>query len=71
MLASLSAPAGRTDRGLAAAVAAAAVAAGTDRVTAIATRVLDAAAIQAILTQLQGSTLDPATARLAKSQRPA
>ena len=67
--ASSSAPAGRTDRDLAAAVAAAAVLAGTDRVTAVATQVLDTATIQAILTQLQRSTLDPATVRMAKSQK--
>lgn len=67
--ASSSAPAARTDRDLAAAVAAAAVAAGTDRVTAIATQMLDAEAIKAILTQLQGSTLDPATERMAKPQK--
>ncbi len=67
--ASSSAPAVRTDRDLAAAVAAAAVVAGTDRVAAAASQVLDAEAIQSILTQLQGSTLDPATMRMAKSQK--
>jgi uncharacterized protein (TIRG00374 family) len=67
--ASSSAPAGRTDRDLAAAVAAAAVLAGSARVTAVATQVLDTATIQAILTQLQRSTLDPATERMAKSQK--
>ena len=67
--ASASAPATRTDRDLAAALGAAAVVAGVDRVVAAAHRVLDAATVQSVLTQLQRSTLDPVTVRLAKPHK--
>jgi glycosyltransferase 2 family protein len=66
---SSSAPAARTDRDVAAAVAAAAVVAGVDRVSATAGRVLDADLVRTVLTQLQRSTLDPATERLARAHR--
>jgi uncharacterized protein (TIRG00374 family) len=67
--ASASAPATRTDRDLAAAVGAAAVVAGVDRVVAAAHRVLDAATVTSVLTQLQRSTLDPVTVRMAKPHK--
>ena len=67
--ASASAPVTRTDRDLAAALGAAAVVAGVDRVVAAAHRVLDAATVQSVLTQLQRSTLDPVTVRLAKPHK--
>ena len=67
--ASSSAPAARTDRDLAAAVAAAGVVVGVDRVTAAARRVLDADTVRSVLTQLQRSTLDPATERMARSRK--
>jgi uncharacterized protein (TIRG00374 family) len=67
--ASASAPPTRTDRDLAAALGAAAVIAGVDRAVAAAHRVLDAATVQSVLTQLQRSTLDPATVRLAKPHK--
>jgi uncharacterized protein (TIRG00374 family) len=67
--ASASAPATRTDRDLAAALGAVAVVAGVDRAVAAAHRVLDAATVQSVLTQLQRSTLDPVTVRLAKPHK--
>ena len=67
--ASSSAPARRTDGDLAAAVAAVAVVAGIDRAVAATCRVLDPATIQAVLTRLQRSTLDPETVRMAQSQK--
>jgi uncharacterized protein (TIRG00374 family) len=67
--ASASAPPTRTDRDLAAALGAAAVIAGVDRAVAAAHRVLDAATVQSVLTQLQRSTLDPVTVRLAKPHK--
>ena len=67
--ASASAPAARTDRDLAAALGAAAVVAGVDRAVAAAHRVLDAATMQSVLTQLQRSTLDPVTVRLARPHK--
>ena len=67
--ASSSAPALRTDGDLAAAVAAVAVVAGIDRAVASTCRVLDPATIQAVLTRLQRSTLDPETVRMAQSQK--
>ena len=67
--ASSSAPAMRTDGDLAAAVAAVAVVAGIDRAVASTCRVLDPATIQAVLTRLQRSTLDPETVRMAQSQK--
>jgi hypothetical protein len=45
------------------------VVAGVDRVVAAAHRVLDAATVQSVLTQLQRSTLDPVTVRLAKPHK--
>ena len=67
--ASSSAPAMRTNGDLAAAVAAVAVVAGIDRAVAATCRVLDPATIQAVLTRLQRSTLDPETVRMAQSQK--
>ncbi len=67
--ASSSAPAMRTDRDLAAAVAAAAVVVGVDRTVAATCRVLDTETIQAVLTRLQRSTLDPETERMARAQK--
>jgi uncharacterized protein (TIRG00374 family) len=67
--ASSSAPSMRTDRDLAAAVAAAAVVVGIDRAVASTCRVLDTETVQAVLTRLQRSTLDPETERLARSQK--
>ena len=64
--ASSSAPAMRTDRDLAAAVAAAAVVVGIDRAVAATCRVLDTETMQAVLTRLQRSTLDPETERMAR-----
>jgi uncharacterized protein (TIRG00374 family) len=65
--ASSSAPAMRTDRDPA--VAAAAVVVGTERAVAATCRVLDTETIQAVLTRLQRSTLDPETERMARSQK--
>ena len=59
----------RTDRDLAAAVAAVAVVVGVDRAVASTCRVLDTETIQAVLTRLQRSTLDPETERMARSQK--
>jgi uncharacterized protein (TIRG00374 family) len=67
--ASSSAPTMRTDRDLAAAVGAAAVVVGVDRAVASTCRVLDTQTIQAVLTRLQRSTLDPETVRIAGSQK--
>ena len=67
--ASASAPVARTDRDVAAAVGAAAVVAGVDRVVAAAHRVLDVQTVQSVLTQLQRSTLDPVTVRMAKPHK--
>jgi uncharacterized membrane protein YbhN (UPF0104 family) len=67
--ASSSAPAMRTNGDLAAAVAAVAVVAGIDRAVASTCRVLDTETIQAVLTRLQRSTLDPETVRMAQSQK--
>jgi uncharacterized protein (TIRG00374 family) len=67
--ASSSAPPMRTDGDLAAAVAAAAVVVGIDRAVASTCRVLDTETIQAVLTRLQRSALDPETVRLAGSQK--
>ena len=67
--ASSSAPASRTDGDLAAAVAAVAVVVGIDRAVAATCRVLDSETIQAVLTRLQRSTLDPETVRMAQSQK--
>jgi uncharacterized protein (TIRG00374 family) len=67
--ASSSAPPMRTDRDVAAAVAAVAVVVGVDRAVASTCRLLDAETIQAVLTQLQRSTLDPDTLRRTASQK--
>jgi uncharacterized protein (TIRG00374 family) len=67
--ASSSAPLMRTDRDLAAAVAAVAVVVGIARAVASTRRVLDTETVQAVLTRLQRSTLDPETERLARSQK--
>jgi glycosyltransferase 2 family protein len=67
--ASSSAPERRTDRDLAAAVATVAVAVGVDRAVSSICRVLDTETLQAVLTQLQRSTLDPETERMARSQK--
>lgn len=67
--ASSSAPDVRTDRDLAAAVAAVAVVVGVERATAVACRVLDADTIRTVLTYLQRSTLDSETERLARTQK--
>ena len=67
--ASSSAPAMRTERDLAAAVAAAAAVVGTERAVAATCRVLDTETIQAVLTRLQRSTLDPETERMARPQK--
>jgi uncharacterized protein (TIRG00374 family) len=67
--ASSSAPAMRTDRDLAAAVATAAVVVGVERAVASTCRVLDTETIRAVLTHLQRSTLDPETERMARAQK--
>jgi uncharacterized protein (TIRG00374 family) len=67
--ASSSAPSMRTERDLAAAVAAAAVVVGIERAVASTCRVLDTETVQAVLTRVQRSTLDPETERLARSQK--
>jgi glycosyltransferase 2 family protein len=67
--ASSSAPATRTDRDLAAAVATMAVVVGIDRAVASTVGLLDTETLQAVLTQLQRSTLDPETERMARSQK--
>ncbi len=67
--ASSSAPEARTDGDLAAAVAAVAVVVGIDRASAATCRVLDSETIEAVLTRLQRSTLDPETERMARSQK--
>ncbi len=67
--ASSSAPPMRTDSDLAAAVATAAVVVGIDRAVASTCRVLDAETVEAVLTRLQRSTLDPETERMARSQK--
>ncbi|HEX4433362.1 MAG TPA: lysylphosphatidylglycerol synthase domain-containing protein [Acidimicrobiales bacterium] len=67
--ASSSAPPARTDRDLAAAVAAASVVVGVERGVASTCRVLDPETIQAVLTLLQRSTLDTETERMARSQK--
>jgi len=67
--ASTSAPAIRTDRDLAAAVAAVAVVVGVERAVAATCRVLDTETIEAVLTCLQRSALDPETERRARSHK--
>jgi glycosyltransferase 2 family protein len=67
--ASSSAPALRTDRDLAAAVAAAAVVAGVERTVSAARTVLDEEAVVALLPHLQRSTLSPVTAHLARAEK--
>ncbi len=67
--ASSSAPPARTDRDVAAAVAAVAVVVGVERTVAAACRVLDTETIQTVLTRLQRSTLDAETERLARTQK--
>jgi glycosyltransferase 2 family protein len=67
--ASSSAPPMRTDRDLAGAVATAAVVVGVDRAVSSACRVLDTETIEAVLTRLQRSALDPETERMARSQK--
>jgi uncharacterized protein (TIRG00374 family) len=67
--ASSSAPPARTDRDVAAAVAALAVVAGVDRTVASTCRVLDTETIQTVLTRLQRSALDAETERLARTQK--
>ena len=67
--ASSSAPVTRTDRDLAAAVAAVAVVVGTERAVAATCRVLDTETIRAVLTRLQRSTLDAETERMARAQK--
>jgi uncharacterized membrane protein YbhN (UPF0104 family) len=67
--ASSSAPAARTDRDLAAAIAAAAAVVGVDRAGAAAHRLLDAGTVESVLTQLQRSTLDPVTERMARAEK--
>ncbi len=66
---SSSAPPARTDRDIAAAVAAMAVVVGVDRTVAAACRVLDTETIQTVLTRLQRSTLDAETERRARTQK--
>ena len=67
--ASSSAPAARTDRDVAAAVAALAVVVGVEPTVAACHRVLDVDTVQTVLTRLQRSTLDPATDRLVRKQK--
>ena len=67
--ASASAPTARTDRDLAAAIAAVAVVVGVDRAVAAVHRVLDADTVRSVLTQLQRSTVDPVTDRMARSRK--
>ncbi len=67
--ASSSAPLERTERDLAAAVAAAAVVVGVERTVSAAWRVLDEEAVVALLPHLQRSTLSPVTARLARAEK--
>jgi uncharacterized protein (TIRG00374 family) len=67
--ASSSAPPARTDRDVAAAVAAVGVVVGVERTVAATCRVLDTDTIQAVLTHLQRSTLDAETERMARTQK--
>ncbi len=67
--ASSSAPATRLDKDLAAAVAAVAVVVGIDRTAVVACRNFDAATVQAVLTSLQRSTIDPVTEHRSRSQK--
>jgi uncharacterized protein (TIRG00374 family) len=67
--ASSSAPVARTDRDLAAAVAAVAVVVGVARAVAATRRVLDTETIVAVLTRLQRSALDPETERMARAHK--
>jgi uncharacterized protein (TIRG00374 family) len=67
--ASSSAPATRTARDVAAAVAALAAVVGVDRAVAATCRVLDTESIEAVLTLLQRSTLDPETAHMVKGHK--
>ena len=67
--ASASAPAGRLDGDLAAALAAMAVRAGPERTAAAAARVLDADTARAALVHLQRSALDPVTVAALKDHK--
>lgn len=67
--ASSSAPAARTERDAAAAVAAVAVVIGVERAVAATCRVFDTDTIRAVLTRLQRSALDPETERAARGQK--
>jgi glycosyltransferase 2 family protein len=67
--ASSSAPAARTERDVAAAVAAVAVVVGVERAAAASCRVLDADTIGTVLTRLQRSALDAETERMARGQK--
>ncbi len=67
--ASSSAPPMRTDGDLAAAIAVAAVVVGIDRAVASTCRVLETETIQAVLTRLQRSALDPETVRMAGAHK--
>ena len=67
--ASSSAPPTRTDRDVAAAVAAIGVVVGVQRTVAATCRVLDTETIQTVLTRLQRSTLDAETERMARTQK--
>jgi glycosyltransferase 2 family protein len=67
--ASASAPAGRLDSDVAAALGAMAVRAGAERTAAAATRVLDADTTRGALVHLQRSALDPATVDMLKDQK--
>ncbi len=67
--ASSSAPTARTDRDVAAAVAAVAVVVGVERAVASTCRALDAETITTVLTRLQRSSLDPETEHMARSQK--
>ncbi len=67
--ASASAPAGRLDTDLAAALAAVAVRAGAERAAAAATRTLDADTARGALVHLQRSALDPGTVAALKDHK--
>jgi len=67
--ASASAPAGRLDGDLAAALAAMAVRAGPERTAAAAARVLDADTVRGALVHLQRSALDPVTVAALKDHK--
>ncbi len=67
--ASSSAPATRTDKDLAAAVAAVGVVVGIERAAKAAHRNFDAETVQTVLTSLQRSTIDPVTEHMSRAHK--